>query len=626
MGEDQPETAEMPAPPFVLWDGECGFCRKWVEHWKETVGPDVTFLPYQEAPPELLAEWDLDEVELAQAMHFVEGPERQVHRGAAAVFELLSLAPEVRYELLLRLYRSVPPFALVADGAYRRIAEHRVAAAKVTKTLWGQPQRSTYQVARALFMRLLALSTFVAFWSYGRQVDGIVGSNGILPAADFIDRAREILVVQRGLEPAEAFWKIPTVFWFDSSDATLAAVCSAGMVGSALLFLGILPRLVIPLLWFGYLSLSNVGQIFLGYQWDALLLEALFVAWFVAPWSPVPGPNWRSWTSPLGRGLVWLLVFKLMFLCGFVKFAADESWRSLNALGFHFWTQPIPNNVAYWVDKLPPFVKGLGVGLTFAAEIIAPILIVAPRRARHVGAVVMIILQLLIMLTGTFGFFNLLTIALCVMLFDDGFFGERLRQWGRAVGRPWKGWIGPWILGAALMAPLVALSMNPTRTPPEPDGWWQQVDEVLGPFRTFNTYGVFSPMTTTRPEILVERSDDGVTWQPYDFRWKPTAVDEPLRFTTLHMPRLDWQMWFAALGSCGRNVWFHAFVKRLLEGSDEVELLLEGVDPSRSPPKYVRSTLYSYSFGKDSIWIRLEKGPYCPTFTLDSAGELAVAR
>ena len=91
------------------------------------------------------------------------------------------------------------------------------------------------------------------------------------------------------------------------------------------------------------------------------------------------------------------------------------------------------------------------------------------------------------------------------------------------------------------------------------------------------------------------------------------------------MPRLDWQMWFAALGSCERSAWYHAFVTRLLQGTDEVEALLEDAELSRTPPRYVRSTLYQYGFGRDTYWIRVERGPYCPTFTLGPSGELTLA-
>ena len=112
-----------------------------------------------------------------------------------------------------------------------------------------------------------------------------------------------------------------------------------------------------------------------------------------------------------------------------------------------------------------------------------------------------------------------------------------------------------------------------------------------------NAYGLFAVMTTERPEIVVEGSEDGETWTPYAFRWKPGDVDRRPRFTTPHLPRLDWQMWFAALsGDCRSQRWFLAFERRLLEGSPDVLRLLKGNPFPTHPPRYLRARLRQYDF------------------------------
>src|SRR5439155_429004 len=93
--------------------------------------------------------------------------------------------------------------------------------------------------------------------------------------------------------------------------------------------------------------------------------------------------------------------------------------------------------------------------------------------------------------------------------------------------------------------------------------------EWLSPLRSVNQYGLFAVMTTRRPEIVVEGSDDGRTWRPYEFRWKPGAVGGRPRFVAPHQPRLDWQMWFAALESCEENPWLVSFLGRLLQAAEE---------------------------------------------------------
>src|SRR5690606_34163552 len=119
----------------------------------------------------------------------------------------------------------------------------------------------------------------------------------------------------------------------------------------------------------------------------------------------------------------------------------------------------------------------------------------------------------------------------------------------------------------------------------------------------------------------IEGSMDGVEWRVYPFRYKMGALDRRPGFVAPHMPRLDWQMWFAALGRDGRRQrWFVAFLKRLLEGSPAVLGLLEANPFPGGPPKYIRATLYDYRFSprdeKVRWWVRTETGPFFPQASL----------
>ena len=139
---------------------------------------------------------------------------------------------------------------------------------------------------------------------------------------------------------------------------------------------------------------------------------------------------------------------------------------------------------------------------------------------------------------------------------------------------------------------------------------------LVAPWRSMNAYGLFAVMTTERPEIEVEGSLDGETWETYHFRWKPGEVDRAPRFCIPHLPRLDWQMWFAALsGDCRTQPWFLAFERRLLEGSPEVLALLGNNPFPDGPPRLVRARLYRYRFtrpGERAWWRREDAGRYCP--------------
>ena len=71
--------------------------------------------------------------------------------------------------------------------------------------------------------------------------------------------------------------------------------------------------------------------------------------------------------------------------------------------------------------------------------------------------------------------------------------------------------------------------------------------EISQLFRSMNSYGLFRVMTDTRPEIIISYSDDGKSWEPYRFRYKPVKTNNRPQFFPPHMPRLDWQLWFEGL-------------------------------------------------------------------------------
>ena len=279
---------------------------------------------------------------------------------------------------------------------------------------------STYGRAAWLFLRLLGIVYLTAFWSLGDQIRGLIGENGILPA----DR---LLANTSALPGISRFLLLPTLAWATASDAALQALCIAGGALASLLVVGILPSLVLPLLWLTYLSLSVVSRPFLPYQWDTLLLETGFLSIFLAPLT-----RFERWRHPVDppRLAVWLmlwLVFRLMVGSGAMKLMrGDPTWHSLTALAFYFETQPLPTPLAWYVHQLPLWFLKVSTLIVLAIEIGVPFLIVAPRRLRALAFVLLVGLQALIALTGNFGFFNLLSAALCLFLLDDAALG----RWG----------------------------------------------------------------------------------------------------------------------------------------------------------------------------------------------------
>lgn len=484
-----------------------------------------------------------------------------------------------------------------------------------------------YILTRWLFLRLLGVVYLVAFASLWPQIPGLIGRNGILPAGEFLASVWAPTEAQR-------FLLVPTLAWFNASDGFLLLMCGAGVVFSLLLILGVLPVPVLSLLWALYLSLFSVGQVFLGYQWDVLLLETGFLAIFFAPLQVLPGVPREAPPSHTVLWLFRLLAFRLMFFSGAVKVASgDPTWRNLSALSFHYETQPLPTPLAWYAHQLPLWFHTVSSAMMFLIELLVPFLIFAPRRPRIVGAGLLASLQLLIMLTGNYAFFNLLSIALCVLLLDDTFLGRflplRLRNRFAGPERPvqpshMRRWLTVPLAALILFLSLVHIAYRYIADVPVPRPALE-VMQQLAPFHIVNSYGLFAVMTTSRPEIIVEGSNDGKTWLAYEFPYKAGDLERAPRWVAPHQPRLDWQMWFAALNPPWEGQlsygWFDAFMLRLLQGSPEVLALLESNAFPDAPPRYIRAQLYNYHYtnagnANGAWWQRELQGLYFPATTL----------
>lgn len=482
--------------------------------------------------------------------------------------------------------------------------------------------RDSFAFSSLVFIRLLALIHLIAFASAWTQISGLIGVHGIAPAGLYLEAAHQQL-------GRAAYVELPTLCWIFGTKAFLPVLCAAGVALSVLLFAGIAPWLCLLLLWADYLSLVNVGQMFWAFQWDGLLLEATLLAVFAVPWRW--RPLWRlEEPPPLARLLLWWLLFRLMFLAGVVKLSSgDPSWRDLTALTFHFETQPLPTPLAWYAQQAPVWWHKLECALMFAIELGVPFLLFTTRTLRHVAALVLAAFMAAIALTGNYTFFNALAIALCLFCLDDAWWRRVMRvpENGGAVARPRLGmdtipapaepksadtypltprkplrlpttWRGKLTLGFAIFtfgytASLTIMSLAPFLGPPP---GFRALARLIEPLRSFNNYGLFAVMTHPRPELIVEGSYDGQDWHAYEFPAKPGALAARPKFVAPHQPRLDWQLWFAALESPEQNPWVLSLCEHLLRGTPAVlRLLAKNPFPER-PPKYIRIVRYEYHF------------------------------
>lgn len=620
-----------PAKPLMVYDGDCNFCTLWIRRWQQLTGDSVDYLPAQD--PGISVRFpEIPREQFDTAVQLIES-DGAVYSGAEAVFRTLARSPNRQWPL--HAYEESSAFATFTEWAYRLVAENRTLFSRLTRWFWRRHvERPNYLLTRWCFLRVLGVIYLIAFVSLWTQIGGLIGHDGILPTDQFIAAAKQQCDLQGvGLE---RFHLLPTLCWFNSSNAFLCFQCAAGTVLGVILIVGVAPVPCLVLLWLFYLSLATVGRDFLGFQWDNLLLEAGFLAIFLAPLQWLP--RRPSKEAPPSRAVIWLLrllLFKLIFSSGCVKLlSGDPNWRNLSALTFHYQTQPLPTWVGWYAGQLPLWFQKFSCAAMFGIELGAPWLIFGPRRIRFLGGAAIAFLQILILLTGNYTFFNWLTLALCLLLLDDfapgkiiptklrcrfpfnlqpSTFNHRCR-WPRFIAIP------PAIAVTVIYVFQVALLFG------APPRWFLPVaaaDAWLEPFRTFNSYGLFAVMTTERREIIVEGSDDGVHWLPYEFKYKPGDVNRRPGFVAPFQPRLDWQMWFAALGNYRQNPWFVNFCLRLLQGSPPVLALLEKNPFPNHPPRYLRAELYNYQFthfaerrATGAWWKRELTGEYLPPISL----------
>jgi len=438
------------------------------------------------------------------------------------------------------------------------------------------PATNSYAIASWWFIRCIALIYFAAFYSLSGQVTGLVGSNGILPAQFFLQNAEAQL--------GDIAWlRVPTLFWLDASDTSLVWACYTGMALSMLLLIG-KAQLVVSIGLFGlYLSLFHVGQTFLNFQWDYLLLEAGFLSILLI---------WNN-----NRIVIFLfhwLLFRLRFLSGISKLQ-DPSWLNLTTLNHYFETQPLPHLGAWYFHQLPDWLLRTGTGFTLFVELIVPFFIFLPRRFRLFAAFSTIFLQLLIIASSNHNWINLLTIVLCLFLLDDRAlnFLKRIKPTAIIETTHKKaGMLVSAFFGILIVSTSIAITAQFFVHLQAPNAFFWTRAWGLG-----NVYHVFPTMQLDRYEFSIEGSYDGKQWKQYLFKYKPNHAQEVPPFIVPHQPRLDWMIWFVPSKEPAMKFWFDAFIYGLHRNEPAITALLKYNPFEGQPaPRFMRVLTYDYEF------------------------------
>ncbi|WP_136517412.1 lipase maturation factor family protein [Cellulomonas telluris] len=461
-----------------------------------------------------------------------------------------------------------------------------------------------YTIAREVVQRGVAAVFVLGFVAVLRQFRPLLGEHGLLPVPAFTARV--------------PFRASPSLFhrWF--SDGLVVAVGWVGVVVALTLVAGLpqqgppwLPMLAFLLLWALYLSVVNVGQVFYGFGWESLLLEAGFLVAFLGSDDVAPPVTVLA--------LLWWLVFRLEFGAGLIKWRGDPAWRDLTALYYHHETQPMPGPLSRLFHLLPRPLHKVEVVANHVTQLVVPFGLLVPGPVASTAAAVMVVTQLWLVLSGNFAWLNWLTIVLACAAIDDaswrwalGLVGVDVAPTAPAADPPL--WFVVVVL--AVTALCVWISRHPLRNLLSRH---QAMNASFNVWHLVNAYGAFGSITRRRTEVVVEGTRDAdpatATWLEYEFRGKPTDVRRlPRQYAPYHL-RLDWGMWFLALGSSSQLRWFVPFLGKLLEG-DGPTLRLLAHDPfGGERPRWVRAHLYRYRFATRAErratgqrWVREDDG------------------
>ena len=477
------------------------------------------------------------------------------------------------------------------------------------------PPRFSYRRTSWLFLRALGAIYTIAFIGLVLQLQPLLGADGLLPVSLFLER------VAAGAD--NPWWQVPSLLWFDHSDAFMMGLAWLGVAGSLLLLLGHANVVQLVTLWMLYSSFVNVGQLFYGYGWEILLLETGFLAAFLVPlWRG----GWHERSHTPSRAVLWLLrwvLFRVMFGAGLIKLRGDACWWDLSCLLYHYETQPIPNPLSPYIHHLPVLFHQAGVLFNHLLEVAVPFLLIGPPRVRWLAGGLMLSFQALLILSGNLCWLNYLTVVLCITCFDDRVWDHLLRRFD-SVQRWWSrppaatpASHARRLTTGALGLLVAGLSLGPVSNLLSTQ---QAMNTSFDRLHLVNTYGAFGHIGKVRREIILLGTLDPVPgpdseWVEYEFKCKPGDPDRRPCFLSPYHLRLDWQMWFATMADYRTQPWFVHFVYKLLHADAGALSLLDDDPFDGQRPTAIRADLFEYHFaapGSAAYWERERVGTYLP--------------
>lgn len=497
-------------------------------------------------------------------------------------------------------------------------------------------RRTTYWLTRFVILRFLGLVYLVGFLVAANQIVPLIGHHGLTPADAMLERVEEHFGGRW-----EAFRELPTLFYWNCSDAALQGVAWAGVILSAIVLLGYANAPLLLILWALYMSIIHAGGLWYGYGWETQLLETGFLGALLCPVID-PRPFARSSPPVVVLWLFRWLIFRIMIGAFLIKWRGDSCWRDYTALNFHYETQPVPNPLSRYLHLAPAWTQTAGVYWNHFVEFAVPWFAFWPRISRHVAGVLLVSFQVVLIASGNLSFLNWLTIIPALACFDDTFWRwllpgfliraaeradageqeERRKTFHRVASFVQKG------TALAFAGVVIWLSIPVVKNLLSPQ---QLMNASIGPvsqLHLVNTYGAFGTVGRERYELVFQGTndvlpDEAAEWREYEFEVKPGDVMRRPAIITPYHHRLDWQIWFAAMATPNDYPWTVSFVWHLLQNEPTTLQLIANNPFPEAPPRYIRALRYRYKFApqdnpEGAWWTRERLETWLPPISLSS--------
>ena len=499
---------------------------------------------------------------------------------------------------------------------------------------------ATYLWPRWLLLRAVGLVFIFVFAGIVAEGQAFLGPRGIVPLGEFFKQLREMFP-----GALDAFVAAPSLFWLNTSPAWITLLAWSGLAAAFALVLNLAPRLALFACWLIFLSFAATWRIFSPAQLDNLMIEVALICLPFAPAGWRPGLAADSSPRPIALFMVRWLLFRVMFESGAVKLAArDPHWRDFSAMEVMYETSPFPTILGYWDHHAPHVWHLFEIALTFAAEIAAPfIAIFAGRRGRWFAFFTWTAFQIGIQLTNNFGWLNVASIGLGLVLLDDQmlaaaatrlkltrlaeFFPARTTTAAPHATVAWRIHalrVALWLhfaLSLVFLAKACGITIPTAFAAPV---------KLVSEFRSVNEYSLYATFVAERYQVEFEGSNDaGRTWRSFEYRYLPQHPHQIAPFIAPWFARFEATIQIAAWNR-KKSLVVPVVASHLLARNPEVMRLFRADPFPDRPPTIVRMRGYRLAFTDPAkqrrtgqYWHKELVGDYLPALYQTARGEVA---